>query len=40
MDIIPAYEHTRYGNVMFNICAAFTKFAVKHKFVYYLLACT
>lgn len=39
-DIKAAYEHTKAGTFLFNLCAAFTKFLVKHRMLYYFLACT
>ena len=31
MDIKPRYEHTAFGNFMFNLCAKTAKFLLKHK---------
>ena len=31
LDIKPAYEHSKFGTFMFNLCAKWTKFLVKHK---------
>ena len=39
-DIKAAYEHTKAGTFLFNLCAKWTKFLVKHRWLYYLLACT
>ena len=39
-DIKAAYEHTRAGTFLFNLCATWTKFLVKHRELYYTLACT
>lgn len=39
-DIKAAYKHTKAGNFLFNLCAIWTKFLVKHRWLYYLLACT
>ena len=39
-DIKAAYEHTKAGTFLFNTCAKWTKFAIKHRWLYYLLACT
>lgn len=39
-DIKAAYEHTRAGTFLFNLCAKWTKFLVKHQWLYYILACT
>ena len=40
MDIKPRYEHTAFGNFMFKLCAKTAKFLLKHRWLYYLLACT
>lgn len=40
MEIKPAYEHSKLGTFMFNLCAKWTKFIIKHRWLYYLLACT
>ena len=40
LDIRPQYRHTKAGTFMFNLCAKWTKFLVKHRWLYYLLACT
>ena len=34
------YEHSKCGTFMFNLCAKWTEFIVKHRWLYYLLACT
>jgi hypothetical protein len=39
-DIKAAYKHTKAGTFLFNLCAALTKFLVKHRKLYYFLACT
>lgn len=39
-EIKAAYEHTKAGTFMFNLCAYCTKFLVKHRWLYYILACT
>ena len=39
-DIIPHYKHSKIGNFMFFICAKATKFLIKHRLLYYFLACT
>ena len=39
-DIIPAYPHSKLGNFMYFLCAKTTKFLVKARWLYYLLACT
>ncbi len=38
--ITPAYEHTKAGNFLFNLCARWTEYVVNHRWLYYLLACT
>lgn len=40
MEIKPCYEHSKIGNFMFNLCARWTKFILKHRWLYYLMACT
>lgn len=40
MEIKARYKHTKYGNFMFNLCKNGTLFLSKHRFLYYLLACT
>lgn len=40
MEIKPLYEHSKIGNFMFNLCAKWTKFILKHRWLYYLMACT
>ena len=40
LDIKPQYTHSKAGNFLFNMCAKSTKFLCKHRFLYYLLACT
>jgi hypothetical protein len=39
-EIKAAYQHTKAGTFLFNMCAAWTKFLVKHRWLYYTLACT
>ena len=39
-EIKAAYQHTKAGTFLFNMCAAWTKFLVKHRWLYYFLACT
>lgn len=39
-EIKAAYEHTKAGTFLFNLCAVWTKFLVKHQKLYYILACT
>jgi hypothetical protein len=39
-DIKAGYEHTKAGTFLFNLCARWTKFLIKHRWLYYLLACT
>lgn len=34
------YNHSKFGNFMFNLCAKWTVFIVKHRWLYYLLSCT
>jgi hypothetical protein len=38
--IEPAYEHTKAGNILFNLCARWTEYVVNHRKLYYILACT
>lgn len=38
--IIAKYKHSKLGIYMFNLCANWTKFLVKHRWFYYLLSCT
>lgn len=38
--IKPAYEHSKVGTFLFNLSARSTEFLVKHRWLYYLLACT
>ena len=40
MEIKPLYEHSKVGNFMFNLCAKWTKFILKHRWLYYFMACT
>lgn len=40
MVIKPYYKHSKIGTFMFNLCAKWTQFLVKHRWLYYLLACT
>lgn len=40
MEITMQYDHGKLGNFLFNLCAHWTKFLVKHRWLYYLLACT
>ena len=39
-EIKSNYNHGKYGTFMFNICAKATMYLLKHKWLYYLLACT
>lgn len=39
-EIEAQYEHSRIGRAMFRLCAAWTKFLVKHRWLYVLLSCT
>lgn len=34
------YKHTKFGNLMFKLCAGWTMFIVKHRILYYILSCT
>lgn len=38
--ISPKYVHSSLGNFLFRLCADWTVFLVKHKLLYYILACT
>lgn len=40
MEIKPHYEHSKIGSFMFNLCAKWTKFILKHRWLYYFMACT
>jgi len=40
MDITPRYEHSKIGNLLFNLTARWTKFLCDHKVLFYLLAST
>lgn len=40
MEITPKYKHTKAGTFMFSLCAVWTEFLVKHRKLYYALACT
>ena len=40
LNIKPRYQHTKVGTFLFNLCARWTEFVVKHRWLYYLLACT
>lgn len=40
LNIKAAYEHTKVGTFMFNLCAAWTEFLIKHRWFYYFFACT
>ena len=40
MEIKPLYEHSKIGSFMFNLCAKWTKFILKHRWLYYFMACT
>jgi len=40
MEIKRQYDHGKLGNFLFDVCAGWTKFLVKHRWLYYLLACT
>jgi hypothetical protein len=39
-EIEATYEHTKAGTLLFNLCAGWTKFILKHRWLYYTLACT
>lgn len=39
-EIKAAYKHTQAGTLLFNMCAVWTKFLVKHRRLYYTFACT
>lgn len=39
-EIKPIYEHSKIGNLCFNITASCTKLLIKHRWLYYLLHCT
>ena len=39
MEITRKFDHGKFGNFLFCICAKWTKFLVKHRWLYYLLAC-
>ena len=39
-DIKPAYEHSKIGQLFFNITAKVTKVLSKYRWLYYLLHCT
>lgn len=39
-EIKPIYEHSKVGNLFFNITAKVTKVLLKHRWLYYLLHCT
>jgi len=36
----PRYEHTKFGNFMFKLCAKWTQFVIKHRWLYYLVLFT
>jgi len=40
MEISAKYKHSKFGNLMFNLCAKWTEFLVKHHWLYYILAIT
>lgn len=40
MEIKNQYEHSKFGMFMFNLCANWTKFILKHKVLYYILSFT
>jgi len=39
-EIKSQYEHSKAGTFMFNLCANWTAFIVKHKWLFYLLSLT
>ena len=39
-EIVAQFQHGKYGTFMFKLCAKWTKFLRKHRWLYYLLACT
>ena len=39
-EIEAQYSHSKAGTSLFNLCAKATKLLIKHKWLYYLLACT
>lgn len=39
-EIKAAHEHSKAGTFLFNLSARGTEFLVKHRWLYYLLACT
>lgn len=40
LKITPQYEHSKFGTFMFNLCARWTEFIIKHRVLYYLLSVT
>ena len=40
VEIKPKYSHTKVGTALFNICAIWTKFLVRHRVLYYVFAST
>ena len=40
MEIKRQYDHGKFGNFLFDFCAAWTKFIVKHRWLFYILVCT
>lgn len=39
-DIKAQYKHTKVGQMLFDMCARWTKFVLKHRWLYYVLAFT
>ena len=41
MDSIKAaYKHTKVGTFLFKVCAKWTEFMLRHRWLYYFLSCT
>lgn len=40
MEIKPYEKHTKFGNFLFTLCAKWTIFLSKHRWLYYILALT
>lgn len=40
MEIKPCEKHTKFGNFLFTLCAKWTVFLSKHRWLYYVLALT
>ena len=39
-EIKPQYDHSKVGNFMFELCAKWTEFIIRHKFLYFILSIT